>query len=469
MTRLNEIFKDLDIPPEVVITLEPKPHQIEDALKAKDWKRSANYSEVGTGKSLTSYLWIMAKLYAGKKVLVVMPPPLIGQYRKNFSVVEGHKFTTGVLLKDRGKRHKEMDEWDKSGSWPDVLMVGYQLFVKYRKSLYHYGALVFDEAHYISNPATQAFQAAFQIAFVKNCDMLLMTATPCTTELRSAYGHIRLKTPEAYSSLDHFDRVHTVWQLDAPHKTPAGYRDIPTIEAHLTAFSVRRRQAEVLSLLDPTLMEHWVELDYKHAEVYRTLLEQRILELGEEVIVAKNQQALRQMALQLITNIETFSDVLLDDQPLLNLEEIIKKLGGEKLAVFCHFQGTIEKLQRHFKDLNPALVYGKSDVQKNVDKFLTDSTCKLILLNYQSGGAGFNLQENCRYVVFYEPTGSPGMFIQALGRVHRQGQNQQVLAWVFRYTSTISSKLLSKAFNRAGDIKEVMADDVSFVDYLSRQ
>lgn len=468
MTRLKDIFKNIDIPPEVVVTLEPKDYQIEDALKAVDWKRSANYSEVGTGKSLVSYLWIMAKLYQKKKVLVVMPPSLIGQYRRNFGVIQGHNFTVETLRKDRGKRHKEMDIWDKEG-WPDVLIMGYQMFVKYRKSLYKYGALVFDEAHVISNPATQAYQAAFQVAFNCNSDMLLMTATPCTTELRSAYGHIRLKTPEVYSSLDHFDRLHTIWQLDAPHKTPAGYRGIPIIEAHLNNLSVRRRQTEVLSLETPTLIEHWVDLDYKHAEVYQTLLEQRILELGDEVIVAKNQQALRQMALQLITNIEAFSDVLLDDQPLSNLEDVLRKVGDEKVAVFCHFQGTIDKLNKHFKDLNPALVYGKSDVQKNVDKFLNNPTCKLILLNYQSGGAGFNLQDNCRYVVFFEPTGSPGMFIQALGRVHRQGQKQQVIAWVFRYAATISSKLLGRAFSRAGDIKEVMADDVSFVDYLSRQ
>jgi hypothetical protein len=71
--------------------------------------------------------------------------------------------------------------------------------------------------------------------------------------------------------------------------------------------------------------------------------------------------------------------------------------------------------------------------------------------------------------VFFEPTGSPGMLVQALGRVQRQGQESLVIAWIFRYAATISSKLLSKAFSRASDIKEVMDDDVSFIDYLTRQ
>jgi SNF2 family DNA or RNA helicase len=467
MTRLNEIFKDLSIPDTVTVALDPKPHQLEDVYKSVEWHRSANYSEVGTGKSLVSYLWIMNKLYQGKKVVVVMPPALIGQYARNFNVIEGHHFTIKTLLKDRIKRHKEMDEWDKAG-WPDVVIMGYQLFTKYRKSLYAYKAIVCDEAHAIANPATQAFQAVYQVLFMRNMDLLLMTATPCTTELRSAYGHIRLKTPEVYNSLDHFDRLHTVWQIGAPHKTAAGYKDVPVIEGHLNRFSVRRRQADVLSLADPTLIEHWVDLDYKHAEVYQTLLEQRILELGDEIIVAKNQQALRQMALQLITNIESYSDVLLDDNPLDNLKEIVEAVGPEKIAVFCHFRGTVKKLQKEFHKLNPAVVYGDSDVQANVDKFLKDPTCRIIFLNYQSGGAGFNLQEDCHYVVFFEPSGSPGMLVQALGRVQRNGQTKPVVAWVFRYSATISSKLLSKAFSRAEDIKTVMNDDTSFVDYLSR-
>jgi SNF2 family DNA or RNA helicase len=343
------------------------------------------------------------------------------------------------------------------------------MFYKYRKSLKAYMAMVFDEAHVLSNPATNAFQGTYQLLFTRNMDFLEMTATPCTTELRSAYGHIRLKTPEAYNSLDHFDRLHTLWQVGAPHKTPAGYRDIPVIEAHLNNKAVRRRQDEVLDLKQPNLIEHWVELEYKHAEVYRTLLEQRILELGDEILVARNQQALRQMALQLITNIEKFSDVMLDDQPLENLREIINHVGDEKVAVFCNFQDTVRKIEREFKHLNPALVYGPSDVQANVDKFNNDPSCKLIILNYQSGGAGFNLQDVCRYVVFFEPTGSPGMLVQALGRVQRQGQESLVIAWIFRYAATISSKLLSKAFSRASDIKEVMDDDVSFIDYLTRQ
>ena len=468
MPRLNEIFKDLKIPDEVQVGLKPKPHQLEDAIKAVGWQRSANFSEVGTGKSLVSYLWIMHKLYSGKKGLVVMPPPLIAQYHRNFGVITGHPFTSERLHSDLKKRHKIMDQWDKDG-WPDVLLMGHQMFYKYRKSLKAYMAMVFDEAHVLSNPATNAFQGTYQLLFTRNMDFLEMTATPCTTELRSAYGHIRLKTPEAYNSLDHFDRLHTLWQVGAPHKTPAGYRDIPVIEAHLNNKAVRRRQDEVLDLKQPNLIEHWVELEYKHAEVYRTLLEQRILELGDEILVARNQQALRQMALQLITNIEKFSDVMLDDQPLENLREIINHVGDEKVAVFCNFQDTVRKIEREFKHLNPALVYGPSDVQANVDKFNNDPSCKLIILNYQSGGAGFNLQDVCRYVVFFEPTGSPGMLVQALGRVQRQGQESLVIAWIFRYAATISSKLLSKAFSRASDIKEVMDDDVSFIDYLTRQ
>lgn len=477
MARLNEIFNNLNIPDDVTVDLEPRDYQLEDAHQLINWRRCSNFSEVGTGKSLVSYLWIMHRLYSGVKVLVIMPPPLITQYVSNFSVIQNHPFSMAVIKKDIKKRNAEMDVWDKEG-WPDVLFMSYQMFIKYHKYLKVYKALVADEAHVMSNAQTKAFQMAYLFVFSRDAYFLEMTATPMTTEIRSAYGHIRLKTPEAYLDLAHFDRTHVVYKhLDLAERAKgikqiAGYKNLELIDEHINRFAVRRRARDVLSLEEPNIIEHTVELEPAHSELYRTLLEERIIELGDEVLVAKNQQALRQMALQIITNYEDYTDVVIDDEPLANLQAIVEALDGKKLAVFCFFKATVRKLNKVFAKLNPALVYGDSDVQKNVDKFLNDDTCKMAILNYKSGGAGFNLQSVCHNVVFFETTGSPGEIEQALGRVQRSGQTEVVNAWMFRYRvtagSTLSSKLLVKAYNRSSDIKIVMDDEVSFVDYLRR-
>ncbi len=468
--KLNQILLNPSIPDDITVALNPHDYQLEDLDKLLKWQRCSNYSEVGTGKSLVSYLYIMSKLYEGKKVLVIQPPPLLIQYARNFNVIQNHPFSIEIIEKDRGKRHSHMDVWDETGVFPDVLMMGYQLFVKYFKYLNStgkYQVLVADEAHALSNAATKTFQAFYMSVYSRNMNLLTMTATPVVTELRSAYGHIKLKTPEAYTNLDHFDRVHTVWRISDFGKVVDHYQNVAVLETHLNNHSVRRIAADVLSLEDPTINEMYVHLSPKHFLLYRTLLEEHMLELGDEVLLAKNQQALRQMALRIITNLESYTEDKLEDNPLDTLKEIVDSIPG-KVAVFVHFKATVKKLNRVFHKLNPALVYGDSHVQGNVDKFLDDPTCRIAILNYQSGGAGINLQSVCSHVIFFEATGSPGQLTQALGRVHRQGQTQPVVAWLFNYSNTKSSKLFGKAFDRSGDIKIVMDDKVDFVDHLRR-
>lgn len=468
--QLNRYIKNA--PEDWTIDLTPRTDQLEALAALLSWKRSADYSEVGTGKSLVSYLYIITKLLDGKKVLVIMPPPLIGQYLENFKMVKGHNYSIGVLHKVKGKRHDIMDDWDTQG-WPDVLAMSYQLYVKYASSCQQYSVVVADEAHALSNVATKAYQKAFIHTYSWNADLLLMTATPCTTELKSAYGQIRLRNMQAYTSIDQFERKHCIFAANEiasgkKIKTIVAYHDIAGIQEHLMAQAVRRRAKDVLSLKELNIFNHSVYLSRDHEQLYQRLLNEWMLELGEEVIVAKNQQALRQLALQTITNPARFSEEAIDDEPLANLLAVMGSIDTSKtkVLVFCNFRDTVRKLDRELAHLNPALIYGDSNVPKNVEKLLTDDTCRVGILNFQSGGSGFNLQSVAHHIIVYEAIGSPGMIQQAIGRVHRGGQEHPVLVWIFRYAMTMSTKLFNKNFKRADDIRVSLSDETSFVDFI---
>jgi SNF2 family DNA or RNA helicase len=487
--NLNNFLPYLGIPDQVKVTLEPRQYQVQDAEYFLCCpQRSANYSEVGTGKSLTSYLYIMGKLFQGKGVLVIMPPGLIYQYMENFKVIEGHLFTFAKLHHDRTKRHKEMYRWDIEG-WPDCLFLSYAMFVKYASALrqiQRYSVIVADEAHSISNVTTQGFAAVYSFIQKVQGDLHLMTATPTPTELQGAYGQIKLKTPGAYSSLDQFDRMHVEYAhkqimvvgkdgRERPHKvqTIVGYKAVDALQENLMALAIRRRQKEVLPMDDVTIVDHQLCLTGKHEELYTRLMAERLLELGDEILVAKNASALRQMALQIITNPNKFVEqgkefTPAEIEPLVTLLALIASmpLKETKLIIFCHFTATVEMLAKVLAQYNPALVYGGSDTQKNVDKLLKDDTCRIGILNFASGGAGFNLQSVCHQAIVYEAIGSPGTIQQGIGRIHRSGQQHPVVVWMLRYCLSLSSKLMNKAFMRAGDIKESLGDDTSWVDFV---
>ena len=191
-------------------------------------------------------------------------------------------------------------------------------------------------------------------------------------------------------------------------------------------------------------------------------------------MVARNASALRQMLLQMITNPnkylpETERLEVQEQAPLETLSNLVAgvDLTKTKLIIFCHFRETVEMLAKVFERFNPGLIYGASNTQRNVDKLLHDDTCRIGILNYMSGGAGFNLQPVCHHVIMYEAIGSPGLIEQALGRVQRSGQENPVVCWIFRYAMKASSTLLDKACERAGVIKVVVGDRTCFVDFMS--
>ena len=472
MQLLDEIFSKAHYPLDtggLECTQTPRDYQLEDLSKLLTWEKCSDFSEVGTGKSLKSYLYIAHKVLSGGKVVVVMPPPLIPQYMSEFvKIIPGMEPELLNFTMPLKRRTALVDNLTEANELPGVSLMSYQMYTKLFKWFIamKVNSIVCDEAHTIKGVTTKNFKSVYLTVIEAGAEFLEMTATPMTAELRDAYAHIRIKTPKKYPSLRAFDAKHTVYKAVGGRPKIVGYRDEEVIQRTLNMFSVRRRAVGVLDLHKPMVVEQAIHLSSPHQKLYRKLLKERILEYGDQLLIGENPQKLRQMALQIITNVENYTTTKMADEPLEMLKVIIESLGGKKLLVFCQYRATVEKLGRVFERLNPALMYGGSDVPKNKNKFNNDPTCLLGVANYRSGGAGLNLQEHCHNEVFYETTGVPAELTQAIGRVQRSGQTEVVNVWLFRYTNTISVRQIDKALERTAGIKLVMKDKESVLDAL---
>ena len=99
---------------------------------------------------------------------------------------------------------------------------------------------------------------------------------------------------------------------------------------------------------------------------------------------------------------------------------------GQKLIVFCYLKEVVEALRKEFK--GAVSVTGDDNaVQKQaaVDKFQNDANCKLIILNYKSGGVGLTLTAASN-VLFVEQPWTAADCVQAEDRAHRNGQKNAV-------------------------------------------
>lgn len=100
--------------------------------------------------------------------------------------------------------------------------------------------------------------------------------------------------------------------------------------------------------------------------------------------------------------------------------------GGDKLIVFCFLKEVVAALKREFP--KAVTVTGDdNDKQKqySVDKFQQDEACKLIILNYRSGGTGLTLTAASN-VLFVEFPFTAADCEQAEDRAHRNGQKNAV-------------------------------------------
>lgn len=100
--------------------------------------------------------------------------------------------------------------------------------------------------------------------------------------------------------------------------------------------------------------------------------------------------------------------------------------GGQKLIVFCFLKEVVQALKQEFRDA--VTVTGDDNTQQKqyaVDRFQTDDRCKLIILNYRSGGTGLTLTAASN-VLFVEFPYTYSDCCQAEDRAHRNGQKNAV-------------------------------------------
>ena len=108
------------------------------------------------------------------------------------------------------------------------------------------------------------------------------------------------------------------------------------------------------------------------------------------------------------------------------IHSIIDGADGQKLIVFCYLKEVVLQLKQEFRDA--VTVTGDDDAQAKqyaVDRFQHDTKCRLIILNYKSGGVGLTLTAASN-VLFVEFPWTAADCVQAEDRAHRNGQKNAV-------------------------------------------
>ena len=176
--------------------------------------------------------------------------------------------------------------------------------------------------------------------------------------------------------------------------------------------------------------------------------------------------------MQIACNPHLYSEKAIQDNLFATLSELLKQILFEsKAVIYAHHNITLEGLMDRLDEFAPALVYGgkrRSNIRndKDVQRFLTNPDCQILLAHPLSAGVGLNFQSVSNYVIFYEPTPIHGQFSQAMDRVFRSGQRKAVVVYILKLLGTVYPSMLSSMLDSSDKAGLINCDKSTFSEWV---
>lgn len=421
------------------LLLEPYNYQKEGIAYALKYKRCIFGDQPGLGKTLQAIGTVtIAKSYP---CLVICPAALKINWQREFKKFAGKQ---ALILDDRNKV-----SWQRyiETKCCDIFITNYESLKKFfvlrvnessrftmksiefdpRISLFR--SVIIDESHKCKSTKTQ--QSKFVEGICKGKEYILeLTGTPVVNDNTDLIQQLKIMGRlEDFGGYKFFvDRY-----CDGLRKSS----NLKELNWRLwnTCF-FRREKSKVLTQL-PDKSRQYIEVDISTRREYDKA-ENDLIQYLRDYKNASDEKITKAMRGEVMVRMGILKSISARGKIKVFSEFIHDVIdGGEKLIVFAYLKDVVNELKKLFQDA--VLVTGdENPAQKqiSVDRFQNDPNCKLIILNYKSGGTGLTLTASSR-VAFIEFPWTFSDCEQAEDRAHRNGQKNNVNCYYYLGKDTI--------------------------------
>ncbi|KZT19708.1 hypothetical protein NEOLEDRAFT_936097 [Neolentinus lepideus HHB14362 ss-1] len=455
--------------------------------------------EMGLGKTLQTItlVWTLLKQnpYAGKgpvvgKVLIVCPVSLVNNWKMEFHKWLG-KDRVGVFVGDKGQSHIKQFINSKIHQ---VLVIGYEKLRSVIDSLSYcqppIGLIICDEGHRLKssdNKTSKMFQA------LKTPRRVILSGTPVQNDLGEFHSMADFCNPGLLDDYKAFRRVYEqpILKSRAPDCTSKEAELGQARQTQLMTISksfVLRREAAILGNYLPPKFEYVVfvtptslQLSMFSKVLNKDKLDNLIggstaeslalinllTKISNSPLLLKAQadkgSAMTkagsiQEALKLLPEKLRVEDVSLSGKltALANLLRSLRKTTSEKCVIVSHYTSTLNLVEAFCK--KNFYTYHRLDGQtpptkrqEYVNDFNRSSQASrfLFLLSAKAGGVGLNLIGASRLVLI-DSDWNPSHDLQAMARIHRDGQKHPVFIYRFLTAGTIDEKIYQRQVTKLG-------------------
>jgi SNF2 family DNA or RNA helicase len=411
--------------------------------------------EVGLGKTIEAGL-VLAELRLrglADRTLVVTPAGLVTQWQEELERKFG--LPTALPGRELAGRDVASQAREASGDRPvAVVSLAAARRDPLKSALTHdaWDLIVVDEAHRMRAPRSASGKL---IRELRSRHLLLLTATPVENRLQDLYEMVSLVAPGLLGTAAQFRAAHGAGSA-APGTEP---RNVAVLRKRTAEVMIRHRRSEVSVLLPPRLAETLrVEPSGAEREWYSDLTA-RVRAEGRTAVPA------RRLTLRSVARLAgsspaaaapTLSKIGWDDlaararalaapaKTAVLLGQLARHAAsGDKVLVFTAFRQTLDQMAGHVAAAGiSAVTYhgslSRADKERTVAAFREQAP---VMLSTESAGEGRNLQF-CHVMVNMDLPWNPMQIEQRLGRLHRVGQDRDVLLTNLVAGGTIEEQVL---------------------------
>lgn len=500
----------VDVVVDPILTRDLREHQREGVkfmyecvmgMRNSDHHGAILADEMGLGKTMQTIalLWTLLKQNpidgdppVIKKALIVCPVTLINNWRKEFRKWLGAD-RLGVYVYDDGK--KRITDFTKGKSY-NVMIIGYEKLRNVYEDLKRgqgVDIVIADEGHRLK---TAKNKSALAIKSLDTPRRVILSGTPIQNDLSEFFMMVDFVNPDLLGSFKTFTKEFEVpivrsRQPGAP-KTDKEKGETRSEElASLTSMFILRRTADILAKYLPSKTEYVLLCRPTTAQVSTY---QHVLACPAFQSALGNSEA----SLQLITVLKKVcnSPVLLiprssadpnaPQNPLTaallssvppcllrsnastkiraldQLLHTLRTTTSEKIVLVSNYTSTLDLLETLLTSLSHAYLRldgstPSSKRQDLVDTFNRSpaSQCFAFLLSAKSGGLGLNLIGASRLVLF-DADWNPATDLQAMARIHRDGQKRPCVIYRFVMAGGLDEKIWQRQVTKLGLASNIM-------------
>ena len=316
-----------------------------------------------------------------------------------------------------------------------------------------FDTVVIDELSSFKSPSAQRFKA-------------LRRNRPLMKRVIGLTG-----TPAPNGLLDLWAQVYLLDQGERLGKTITGYRERYFTAGARNGYVVydwkQKKESEeavfdkISDICVSMKAEDWLELPEKIDRIvpvkldevskanYRKLERDLLLPLSGGDIVANTAAVLSNKLLQMANGAvynENGGIQEIHDSKLDALEDIIEAANGHPVLLFYTYKHDLSRIQKRFPQIK-TLRKGSDGVKDIAD--WNAGKIELLGVHPASAGHGLNLQDGGNIIVWFGLTWSLELYLQAIARLYRQGQQKHVMNYHLVAEGTIDEDVIKALEDKA--------------------